>query len=131
MPGSRQEEARVDRAPSRGKYDRSHSPEERIRAQRARLFAAATRVLAADGFASSTVDDICNEAGVRRRTFYEQFADVRDLLLKLHERLGQRAFRAVEQYVSSQATPHERTRAGVEGFLRIIATFPEESKVVF
>jgi AcrR family transcriptional regulator len=130
-PRRRSARGQLDRAPPRGKYDRTHTPEERIRAQRARLFAAATRVLAAKGIAAATVDDVCTEAGVSRRTFYEQFGDLRHLLLELHDRLGVRAFRAVEQYVSMQSTARDRTRAGVEGFLGIIASFPDEVKVVF
>jgi AcrR family transcriptional regulator len=120
-----------DKAPGRGKYDRSHTPDERAREQRRRIFLAAARVFSARGYANSTVDDICTEAGVSRRTFYEHFEDLRDCLVKLHERVANRAFRAVEQYCRAQEHPNDQLRAGVEGLLGMIANFPDEAKVIF
>jgi AcrR family transcriptional regulator len=120
-----------DRAPGRGKYDRSHTADERARDQRRRLFTAAASVFARHGYANCTVDDVCSEAGVSRRTFYEHFGDLRDCLVKLHERVGNQSFRAVEQYCRAQEHPNDQLRAGVEGLLGLIANFPEQAKVIF
>src|SRR5262245_15438302 len=123
--------APVDRAPGRGKYDRNHTPEERAREQRRRLFAAMAHVFATRGYANSTVDDVVGEAGVSRRTFYEHFEDLHDGLIKLHEASGNKAFRTVEAYCKAQQHPNEQLRAGVEGMLGLIAHFPEVSRVLF
>jgi AcrR family transcriptional regulator len=104
-----------------------------MKAQRVRLYTAATRVFAKRGFSSSTVDDVCTEAGISRRTFYEHFEDLHDLLVKLHDRLGKMAFAAIETYVNvyPRTDAELRTRAGVEGILGLVASFPAEAKIMF
>ena len=49
--------------------------------QRARMLDAVTRAVAHKGYASVTVGDVVSEAGVSRRTFYEQFKDKEDCFL--------------------------------------------------
>ena len=51
------------------------------RSQRERLLAAVVRVAAANGYESTSVADILEEAGVGRESFYELFEDKRDCLL--------------------------------------------------
>ena len=80
------------RARGRGIYDRSRSQRERRQAQRDALLDAATTVFATRGFALATVELIVGAAGMSRRTFYEHFVDIRDILLRVHERAAQLAF---------------------------------------
>lgn len=119
------------RARGRGKYDRSLAADERTREKRQILYQAATRVFASRGYTKSTVDDVCDAAGVSRRTFYEHFRDLEDLFMRLHDRLGRMAFAAVEAFVTAHEDPDDQTRAGVEGLLGLVARFPAESRVVF
>ena len=49
--------------------------------QRARMLDAITRAVAHKGYARVTVGDVVSEAGVSRRTFYEQFKDKEDCFL--------------------------------------------------
>jgi AcrR family transcriptional regulator len=49
--------------------------------QCARMLDAVTRAVAAKGYARVTVGDVVSEAGVSRRTFYEQFKDKEDCFL--------------------------------------------------
>jgi AcrR family transcriptional regulator len=119
------------RAPARGKYDRNQSPEDRAKQQRRRLFTAATTVFARRGFANSTIDHIIAEAGVSRRTFYEHFDDLKDILLQLHDRISNASFRVIEQYVRSQEHPNDQLRAGVTAFMGLIGNFADQSRVLF
>jgi enolase len=70
--------ADVDRAPGRGKYDRTRSPDERQKDQLRRLLDAAAHVFAEKGWAEATVETIVTRAGMSRRTFYEHFDDLKD-----------------------------------------------------
>lgn len=54
---------------------RGMSPEQRVAERRERLLAAALEVFTAQGFASARVRDVCAEAGLTQRYFYESFAD--------------------------------------------------------
>lgn len=49
--------------------------------QRARMLDAVTRAVADKGYARVTVGDVVSDAGVSRRTFYEQFKDKEDCFL--------------------------------------------------
>src|SRR5687767_11358770 len=121
-----------DRAPGRGKYDRSRSADQRHKQQLSRLLDAAGHVFAEMGWADATVEAIVNRAGMSRRTFYEHFDDLRDCLQAFHQRATRRAFRAVEVVVENADTkPGERLRMGIMGFLGGIGMFPEVARVIF
>lgn len=126
-----QEPAPAQRAPGRGKYDRSRSPDERERDQRRRLLEAAGHVFAEVGWADATVEAIVNRAGMSRRTFYEHFDDLEQCLLVLHQRVTKVSFRAVESAVHAQTSPPEKLEMGVRAFLGGIATFPHMARVMF
>lgn len=121
------------RAPGRGKYDRSRTPDERHKEQLARLLEAAGHVFAEMGWADATVEAIVNRAGMSRRTFYEHFDDLKDCLFAFHQKATRRAFRAVEMAVANAdtSTRGERLRMGVHGFLGGIAMFPHVAQVIF
>ena len=123
--------ADVDRAPGRGKYDRTRSPDERQKDQLRRLLDAAAHVFAEKGWAEATVETIVTRAGMSRRTFYEHFDDLKDCLLQLHDRVAKGAVRAVEMQVQGASDPRELLRLGVTGFLGGIAAFPHIARVVF
>lgn len=123
--------ADVDRAPGRGKYDRSRSADERQKDQLRRLLDAAAHVFAENGWAEATVETIVTRAGMSRRTFYEHFDDLKDCLLQLHDRVAKGAVRAVEMQVQGVEDPRELLRLGVTGFLGGIAAFPHIARVVF
>jgi AcrR family transcriptional regulator len=123
--------AAVDRAPGRGKYDRTRTPDERQKDQRSRLLDAAARVFAEKGWAEATVEAIVVRAGMSRRTFYEHFDDLKDCLLTLHDRVTRAAVRAVETQIVGVEDPAELLRLGVMGFLGGIAAFPHIARVMF
>jgi AcrR family transcriptional regulator len=124
-------EPEARRAPGRGKYDRSRSPDERQREQLRRLLDAAGHVFAEMGWADATVEAIVNRAGMSRRTFYEHFDDLKDCLLILHERVSKLSFRAVESSVQAQTDPEAKLTMGITAFLGGIAMFPHMARVMF
>ncbi|HPF36357.1 TetR/AcrR family transcriptional regulator [bacterium] len=58
--------------------------------RRAQLFGAALPIFERFGYRKSTVEEICREAGMSKRTFYEEFRDKADFFghLVLHQALG-------------------------------------------
>lgn len=121
-----------DRAPGRGKYDRTRSADDRHREQLGRLLDAAGHVFAEMGWADATVEAIVTRAGMSRRTFYEHFDDLKDCLLTFHQKATRRAFKAVEMAVqNAESKQGERLRMGVTGFLGGIGAFPHVARVIF
>ncbi len=119
------------RAQGRGKYDRGQSAAERHEEQRLRLLGAAAEIFGARGFANASVADIVTEAGMSRRTFYEHFDDLRDVLLQVHERAANLAFRFIEARVRETSDPISRVTAGIEAFFTLIAGQGALARVLF
>jgi AcrR family transcriptional regulator len=67
---------------------RGVSAEQRVAARRQRLLAAALEVFATRGFHASKVRDVCREAGLTERYFYESFDDKEALLGALGEQIA-------------------------------------------
>ena len=122
----------VDRAPGRGKYDRTATADSREKEQLRRLLDAAAHVFAEKGWAGATVEAIVTRAGMSRRTFYEHFDDLRECLLVLHQKVTKASFRAVESQVQAAAgAPLDMLENGVTALLGGIAAFPHVARVMF
>ena len=130
-PESQSDLPESQRAPGRGKYDRTRSPDQRQKEQLRRLLEAAGLVFAEMGWADATVEAIVNRAGMSRRTFYEHFDDLKECLIVLHQKVTKVSFRAVETSVHSQTSPPEMLKMGIGAFLGGIAMFPHMARVMF
>jgi AcrR family transcriptional regulator len=120
-----------DRAPARGKYDRSKNKRQRAEEQRLRLLEATGQMIAQHGYAGTTVQQICERAGMSRATFYSHFRDLRRAMLKLHDFAASFAFSYVSERLAVVEDPFERLREGVRAFLGLIAEHGDMARVVF
>ncbi|MEP7101458.1 MAG: helix-turn-helix domain-containing protein [Burkholderiales bacterium] len=95
--------------------------------QRLRLLDAVAHVVARKGYAAATVADVIAHAGVSRRTFYEQFADLEACFLAAYEDGMLSLFEAIRRaLVDVPAAPVEpRIRRAVEAYLAALASRPE------
>jgi AcrR family transcriptional regulator len=100
--------------------------DEVVASQRTRLIDAMAHVVAEKGYPATTVADVVEQAGVSRRTFYEQFADKEACFLATYDAgltaVLQRIGGAVT--VNSPAGWRDRARTGVEAFLALLASEP-------
>ena len=90
------------------------SAEERIAARRAKLLDAGLELFGTRGYGTTGVKDVCREAGLTDRYFYESFADSEALFLAVFDRLTDELFEAVAAAVGSRpaATPERQLRVG-------------------
>src|SRR3954462_16041887 len=68
------------------------SADDRIAARRAKLLDAGLELFGTHGFGATGVKDVCREAGVTDRYFYESFNDGRALFLAVFDRLTDELF---------------------------------------
>lgn len=123
----RQVRAREPWRPPRGRH--RLPPEVVARSQRERLLEAAIRVVAAKGYASTTVADLTREAGVSRTTFYELFDDKGACFLAAYDdAVDALVRRATAAYESEERWP-ERARAGLEALLAALAEEPDLARL--
>ncbi len=119
------------RKSQRGKYDRSLTAAARQADQRTKLLDAATFVIAAKGFGETTVEAIVERAGMSRRTYYEHFSDVRDVLAQIYDRAATISLTMVVSSARAHTEPLEALRAGLAAYFTAVSTYPEVARVMF
>jgi len=90
--------------------------------QRARLLAAMANVVAAKGYAATTVADVVRDAGVSRSTFYELFASKEACFLTAYNEGVDDLLQAVREAVhEAQDDWRAQLRAGIRAYLARLA----------
>src|SRR3954467_5371936 len=98
------------------------SADERIAGRRARLLDAGLELFGTRGFTTTGVKDVCREAGLTDRYFYESFNDGTDLFLAVFDRLTDELFRAVAEAVVEAGTePEPQLRTAIGTFVHALA----------
>ncbi len=116
-----------------------HAPplEVRLERQRDRLFGAAARVFAREGYAEASAERIAREAGMSKATFYEHFANKEECIIALFDAAGRQVSEAVAASTGVEAasavsgsTPQERVIGGVRAFLAAIEAYPDHARTL-
>ena len=81
------------------------------------LLDAALRVLDQKNIIDATVDDVVQEAGVARGTFYIYFRDKYDILKALSQRLNDQLFETSHLQLDRQIPPFERIKVSLRSVL--------------
>src|SRR5215204_3955536 len=87
--------------PARGKRRREQLPKAERRQQ---ILAAARDLFARRGYHQTTIDDIVDEAGVARGTYYLYYEDKRAVFSDLIDRFSQRLTMAIERIVTDDGS---------------------------
>ena len=108
------------------------SADDRIAARRERLLDAGLELFGSRGFTTTGVKDVCREAGLTDRYFYESFNDGTDLFLAVFDRLTDDLFRAVaEAVVAAGERPEPQLRMAIGTFVHALADDPRKQRVLF
>jgi AcrR family transcriptional regulator len=117
--------------PTAGRRYRDQTAPERHDARRVRLVEAALDAFHADGYPGTSIEQLCMEAGVSTRSFYEHFKSREQLLIALHDDLNARALEAVARAVAA-APPDDlpaRAYAGVRAYFDVVTTDPRWARI--
>lgn len=111
---------------------RGISAEERIAARRERLLDAGLDLFGTQGYVATGVKDICRQAGLTDRYFYESFRDRAALFTAVMDRsavgLLVLVARALE---AAPREPEAQARTAIESFVRALADDPRQARVLF
>jgi len=112
---------------------RGLSLEQRQQERRTRLIEAGLQVYGTQGFFSVTVRDVCAEAKLTERYFYESFKNSEQLFKVIYMQLIERQQQAVMAAVMQAAgQPHDQMiRAGLTVFLRSLQDDPRMARILF
>jgi AcrR family transcriptional regulator len=97
---------------------------ERRGARRERLLDAALDAFGNHGYAATSIERLCAEAGVSTRNFYEEFESREELLLTLHDDLNRRALETVAEAIVEidPADLDARALAGVRAYFEVMTS---------
>jgi AcrR family transcriptional regulator len=106
---------------------------ERRAERRARLLDAGLELFGTEGYAASSIEKLCNNAGVSTRNFYEEFQSREDLLIALHDRIIDEAFHSVVAALrDADDTPlRERFTRAVRAFVTTTASDPRWARLSY
>jgi len=108
------------------------SGEDRTAARRARLLEAGLERFGTHGWAATGVKDICREAGLTDRYFYESFDDRLALFTAVFDRATEELLQRVAQAVIAvEAEPRAQISAAIETFVAALAADPRVARVIF
>ena len=108
------------------------SASERIAQRRERLLDAALELYGTKGFAATGVKDVCREAGLTDRYYYESFGSASELFIATFDRATESLLRLVaERVATAPDEPEAQARAAIDGFVRELARDPRTARIVF
>jgi AcrR family transcriptional regulator len=108
------------------------SASDRIAARRERLLDAALELYGTRGYVATGVKDVCREAGLTDRYFYESFRNSEELFTAVFDRATDDLLRLVAQRVAEVAPqPEAQVRAAIETFVRALAGDPRKARLIF
>src|SRR5947199_3816103 len=98
------------------------SASQRVAARHERLLDAALELYGTRGYVATGVKDICREAGLTDRYFYESFRDSGELFATAFDRATNELRLLVAKKVSEvPPEPEVQVRAAIEAFVRALA----------
>lgn len=108
------------------------SAEERVNGRRERLLDAGLQRYGTDGWAATGVKDICREAGLTDRYFYESFDDGVALFTAVFDRATDRLLERVAHAVAAvDPEPQAQISAAIRSFVEALAADPRVARIVF
>jgi AcrR family transcriptional regulator len=108
------------------------SAAERMASRRERLLEAGLELFGTRGYAATGVKDICRQAGVTDRYFYESFRDSQALFVAVFDRVTDELFASVAgAVIAVEPEPEPQLRAAIGTFVRALGDDPRVRRVVF
>lgn len=98
--------------------------DERREERRRRLLAAGLELFAAHGYAGTTIEALCAQAGVSTRNFYEEFGSREALAIALHDEVNARALAAVVAALDGTDPDdvHTRVRLATDAYFDVMTS---------
>jgi AcrR family transcriptional regulator len=101
------------------------------REHRDRLLQGMARAVATKGYADTTIADIVREAGVSRRTFYENFADKAECLTALYESASGNALAVLRGAINPQSDWQAQVEQALSAYFGALACNPVLLRTLF
>lgn len=98
--------------------------------QRLRLVAGVARALTQHGYASLSVEHVVEQAGVSRSTFYENFGNKHDCVLKAHEMVFGWLAEEIAKACASESDWPSKVTTAVGAAIAFVSDAPDEARLL-
>ncbi|MDB5752576.1 MAG: transcriptional regulator, TetR family-like protein [Ramlibacter sp.] len=102
-----------------------------VHEHRGRVLQGMALAVAARGYAETTIADIVREAGVSRRTFYEQFAGKAECLVALYEAASHNALKVLRDAIDPGHDWQQQVERALAAYLACMAANPVLMRTLF
>lgn len=99
--------------------------------QRQRLLEAIAELVAERGYSAVTIGDIVARAGTAKRTFYDHFADKLQCFLAALDGITDSLVAASARLFAVSGTVRERCEYSMRGYIELLASMPNTTKVFY
>jgi AcrR family transcriptional regulator len=109
-------------------------PEQRRADRRQRLLTAALEVFTTHGYHTARIEQLCSEASVSTRNFYEEFTSKEDVLLTLHEQINSTGLATVTtamSTLSAEVPAQTRINRLLEAFWDSVGSDPRLPRLAY
>lgn len=107
------------------------SADTRERERKAKLTAAGIALIGRQGFAATSIDAICAEAGLTKRYFYQAFDSREELLVAAYETANREYVQAIMQAAAPYLQdPRRLVHAGLTASFQWVADNPDKARLI-
>jgi AcrR family transcriptional regulator len=107
------------------------SAEQRQAQRRDRLLTAAVELFGTRGYADTTIQALCDKAGVALRTFYEEFGSREALLATVYDRISESVLAKTHGAIEGAGNdPRAVVRAGVTAYVEAITSDVKTARIL-
>ena len=99
--------------------------------RRRQLLDTALEVFAAQGFHSTSMNDVADAAGVTKPVLYQHFTSKRQLYLELLEDVGTRLGDGIAEATAMAGSPHEQVEKGFVAYFRFVHEHRSAYRLLF
>ena len=103
----------------------------RQRERKAKLLAAGTSLIGRQGFAATSIDAVCREAGLTKRYFYESFASSDELLIQAYLAATKELTESILLAAAAHRDdPKKLINAGLRQTFGFVAAHPDKARLI-
>lgn len=104
----------------------------RQRERRTKLMAAGIELIGREGFAGTSINAVCAQAGLTKRYFYEAFASNEDMLIQAYRAVAADMLKSISRKTSPHLNDSRKlVQAGIRAAFEYVAAEPLKARLMF
>jgi len=121
----------IETAPPHSRRYAGKAASTRQAERRTKLLAAGIRLIGLQGYAATSIDAVCSEAGLTKRYFYESFSGSEELLVAAYTVVVREFLASIMQATAPHlGDPRKLVRAGLQQTFGYVREHPDKARLI-